>query len=482
MGCSAHAEIDPRPVLRLRCGTGLLRARGDRPPAATSAARKVSAAPRTRRSTSTHRANVSIASGCSAHAEIDPWSRATGRTSWGLLRARGDRPLHQSPLTRPIVAAPRTRRSTRAADRERQRAHGCSAHAEIDPARRCSCRCAGRLLRARGDRPVAIPRQTGAATAAPRTRRSTRPVLGPDGPCGGCSAHAEIDPARTVSAPSRFGLLRARGDRPAGSGSGGKTISAAPRTRRSTLGDERRCSRFDGCSAHAEIDPPRLRSRSTRRRLLRARGDRPLRGYWPLHGRAAAPRTRRSTARDPDGRAAAAADGGCSAHAEIDPNPHHGWGWSARLLRARGDRPGSESASSRQWWVAPRTRRSTLRRPTAGDRRRGCSAHAEIDPRHRCRPAPRTGLLRARGDRPVLSGNIGGAFRAAPRTRRSTLHRRRHHEPAHGCSAHAEIDLDTSARSVDAGGLLRARGDRPLKAASFFLTVAAAPRTRRSTL
>ncbi len=53
-----------------------------------------------------------------------------------------------------------------------------------------------RLLRARGDRPVHVHRQAGAAQAAPRTRRSTLREREAQMRAAGCSAHAEIDPSR----------------------------------------------------------------------------------------------------------------------------------------------------------------------------------------------------------------------------------------------------------------------------------------------
>ncbi len=111
---------------------------------------------------------------------------------------------------------------------------------------------------------------------------------------------------------------------------------AAPRTRRSTLLGRVHGDAARGCSAHAEIDLCRLPSTPPARRLLRARGDRPLVHLPDAPQRLAAPRTRRST---PTRQPASSSSTGCSAHAEIDPSLSRARLFTSWLLRARGDRP-----------------------------------------------------------------------------------------------------------------------------------------------
>ncbi len=131
------------------------------------------AAPRTRRSTRLAVVHVDVLVGCSAHAEIDPWRSRVRPAPRRLLRARGDRPALYSALMDLAEAAPRTRRSTRPVQSPLRRALGCSAHAEIDPREAAQAARRSRLLRARGDRPLVTSGAVAGLTAAPRTRRST---------------------------------------------------------------------------------------------------------------------------------------------------------------------------------------------------------------------------------------------------------------------------------------------------------------------
>ena len=190
--------------------------------------------------------------------------------------SRGLPPTLDFAITFLSRAPPPARRSTRREDR-RHRRHG-------------------RLLRPRGDRPLASARHDIA---------------------GGSSARAEIDPGIAIPADRPSRLLRPRGDRP------------APRC--VMLGER-------GSSARAEIDPRRpamlwQRSGSS----ARAEIDPSARDAFELVE--APPPARRST------RAAVncgASTRGSSARAEIDPRrlvPQSRE--SIRLLRPRGDRPRS---------------------------------------------------------------------------------------------------------------------------------------------
>jgi len=56
--------------------------------------------------------DVTLAVGYSAHAEIDPRKTGVTVTILRLLRARGDRPLAELAKLLAFLATPRTRRST----------------------------------------------------------------------------------------------------------------------------------------------------------------------------------------------------------------------------------------------------------------------------------------------------------------------------------------------------------------------------------
>ncbi len=214
-------------------------------------------------------------------------------------------------------------------------------------------------------------------------------------------------------------------------------LKAAPRTRRSTCRADEPLGHVRGCSAHAEIDPTPARRASTRARLLRARGDRPCSATGRRRSGSAAPRPRRSTRQ---GQGAPLRVVGCSAHAEIDPACSSPCACTCGLLRARGDRPYASQSRDPSFVAAPRTRRSTWPAPPTGSPIPGCSAHAEIDPCTSRAVETKSGLLRARGDRPYSDASASARKVAAPRTRRSTAVFSRLEDTSLGCSAHAEID------------------------------------------
>src|SRR5690606_7737328 len=108
------------------------------------------------------------------------------------------------------------------------------------------------------------------------------------------------------------------------------------------------------------------------------------------------------------------------AHAGIDPGMD---GWTSTksgLPRARGDRPRLAVHPPVRTVTSPRTRGSTRRRRQSNRLRRDFPAHAGIDPPKPPRRALRTRLPRARGDRPAWADYWAKQYMTSPRTRGST--------------------------------------------------------------
>ncbi len=233
-------------------------------------------------------------------------------------------------------APPRTRGSTRPRAAWSARFEGSPAHAGIDPRPSTTTWPWSRLPRARGDRPAASPTTTRMTAAPPRTRDRPMPSIAPALPCG-----------------------------------------APPRTRGSTPGEDRERRADGGSPAHAGIDRPGKRAPIRRKRLPRARGDRPVRQAQEVPPGPAPPRTRGST-RAP--LLLRALRPGSPAHAGIDPLSRHGHLPASRLPRARGDRPYSAAEHIAERAAPPRTRGSTLQEGASHVRASGSPAHAGIDP------------------------------------------------------------------------------------------------------
>ena len=314
-GSSALAEIDPPRCHRAAVDGGLLRARGDRPSVMNHGVCASAAPPRSRRSTRPPRGDAHADGGSSALAEIDPSSSTARATRGGLLRARGDRPVRPRPVRGARSAPPRSRRSTPSAVTSRRAERGSSALAEIDPWLVMAGRGFGRLLRARGDRPLATIALIVAALAPPRSRRSTHDLLPDERLLHGSSALAEIDPPCARASRRRPWLLRARGDRPSQNALSASFTMAPPRSRRSTRAPQRGSVADDGSSALAEIDHAVSGGSSM---------------TW-----AAPPRSRRSTRLRGD---APWVRAGSSALAEIDPRPFPSSRARRGSVGARGDR------------------------------------------------------------------------------------------------------------------------------------------------
>ncbi len=131
--------------------------------------------------------------------------------------------------------------------------------------------------------------------------------------------------------------------------------------------------------------------------------------------------------------------------------------------------------------AAPHTRGSTLGVGQRWPVRRGCPAHAGIDPRPVRVRARTQGLPRTRGDRPERRVVAFVSIQAAPHTRGSTFFRLTHSPFVPGCPAHAGIDPERLSAALRCARLPRTRGDRP----TYWLWVGqcgwAAPHTRGST-
>ena len=251
---------------------------------------------------------------------MDLGQQADRRLCDRLLRARGDGPCVHAGGAADGQAPPRPRRWTRAGGRHRGLGIGSSAPAEMDLSRRAGRRSRAGLLRARGDGPSKLRSARSQNSAPPRPRRWT--FIGWTGRArsSGSSAPAEMDPASRRRASSTSRLLRARGDGPASPVSVSTPTSAPPRPRRWTLLPSSEYSTLAGSSAPAEMDPSSPNAASTRRGILRARGD------------------------GPEHRVPAASRG--------------------RLLRARGDGPSPRGAVPMTGRAPPRPRRWT--RPGPG--------------------------------------------------------------------------------------------------------------------
>ena len=111
----------------------------------------------------------------------------------------------------------------------------------------------------------------------------------------------------------------------------------------------------------------------------------------------------------------------------------------------------------------------------------GSSACAEIDPVSPELGTVVQRLLRLRGDRPVILRFPGCPAEAPPPARRSTLLPLRKLVSPSGSSACAEIDPLTYDDKHLPKGLLRLRGDRPLIIGLGVGAVKAPPPARRST-
>ncbi len=172
-GCPACAGIDPRRAALLTCSSGLPRMRGDRPQTTGLWRFPSGAAPHARGSTRPPPVRESGRSGCPACAGIDPNHRSRGGTARRLPRMRGDRPFNPGNITGHSPAAPHARGSTLGFTARALVSSGCPACAGIDPTTCGSTRSTAGLPRMRGDRPVYAGVKQELTAAAPHARGST---------------------------------------------------------------------------------------------------------------------------------------------------------------------------------------------------------------------------------------------------------------------------------------------------------------------
>ena len=335
--------------------------RGDRPPRTPRRFWSTAATPHARGSTPVLGAPRSHSHGYPACAGIDLYHSATSYPWAWLPRMRGDRPLPCARQSRPPVATPHARGSTRAQGCHGIRGAGYPACAGIDRNRPFEDERTEGLPRMRGDRPGTCEGLTPDASATPHARGSTRADAVQGGDLFGYPACAGIDRSKETGLRPRTRLPRMRGDRPAEGLPGYEGHQATPHARGSTTRLRERRDEGHGYPACAGIDPdmPSLTLRPIG--LPRMRGDRPL-VFDELQAMGkATPHARGSTPMSPLRRARWI---GYPACAGIDPSPPREAWIDSRLPRMRGDRPLSSTAPTSRGTATPHARGST-RKPLA---------------------------------------------------------------------------------------------------------------------
>ena len=212
-----------------------------------------------------------------------------------LPRGRGDRPFELVVSEWVARASPRTRGSSRGGGAGRSRHRGFPADAGIVPVRPARLVEVARLPRGRGDRPVEAAGLAVLASASPRTRGSSRVYARSRWLLLGFPADAGIVPSRRRARTHRDRLPRGRGDRPQTGAFAAEMEAASPRTRGSSrrIVGLHACS--VGFPADAGIVREGPCPSRWGRRLPRGRGDRPNAKYPYYGGRGASPRTRGSS-------------------------------------------------------------------------------------------------------------------------------------------------------------------------------------------
>ena len=192
----------------------------------------------------------------------------------------------------------------------------------------------------------------------------------------------------------------------------------------------------------------------------------------------APPHTRGSTARryvlEP-------ARAGSPAHAGIDRCQPTRPSSRRRLPRTRGDRPVPLQGRSLVLPAPPHTRGSTAASTCRHRPHRGSPAHAGIDLAETLIDVAGGGLPRTRGDRPTSCPISSVSPAAPPHTRGSTVLSAHPTRLLHGSPAHAGIDLGMRLATSSADWLPRTRGDRPTPLTRPLRPSRAPPHTRGST-
>src|SRR6266540_4242931 len=192
---------------------------------------------------------------------------------------------------------------------------------------------------------MASPRSRGSA----RTQRTTAPEQ------RGFPALAGIGPSTYGRSGKGRWLPRARGDRPHGDKPFVVERGASPRSRGSALRGALRSDRYYGFPALAGIGPREHERYAVRRRLPRARGDRPDDGKILPVNKLASPRSRGSA---PARASAPRPCVGFPALAGIGLRAGDVARQPARLPRARGDRPPADLYGPPTMLASPRSRGS----------------------------------------------------------------------------------------------------------------------------
>ena len=192
----------------------LPRSRGDGPALAVAPTSITEAAPLTRGWTVTSSRSSSAPTGCPAHAGMDPGGARHRMPGGRLPRSRGDGPPRVLARQESSAAAPLTRGWTRDVGDAQEHVRGCPAHAGMDRREVRRRRRDVRLPRSRGDGPRDPLGAGQQPRAAPLTRGWTPPQGPLDASAHGCPAHAGMDPQLITSWTRARWLPRSRGDGP----------------------------------------------------------------------------------------------------------------------------------------------------------------------------------------------------------------------------------------------------------------------------
>ena len=411
-------------------------------------------------------------------AGIDPQPSIRGFRSRRLPRARGDRPAAGDPALAAREASPCPRGSTRNGSSDIVAHPGFPVPAGIDPRRGSTRNGRFRLPRARGDRPAGDGLLRGAPQASPCPRGST-----PSPPqvvfCQpGFPVPAGIDPRRRRMPLSYLRLPRARGDRPRPRRTARRQRRASPCPRGSTLRRRNDGTRIEGFPVPAGIDPLRCPPAWSRAWLPRARGDRPAHRRGLSLRIVASPCPRGST---PASASVGAGLGGFPVPAGIDPRRDQPGARSRWLPRARGDRPSASVIPEATTLASPCPRGSTPGARSGREAGGGFPVPAGIDPARRGLPARQRGLPRARGDRPLQAASLDVSGGASPCPRGSTQCRPAPDGEGVGFPVPAGIDPPSHRQVAVEDGLPRARGDRPRRSCPDLPRRRASPCPRGST-
>ena len=185
----------------------------------------------------------------------------------------------------------------------------------MDPQRRNTSLCSGRLPRASGDGPVPSILWRTRLMVAPRERGWTPVGAGQKIEAMGCPARAGMDPSAALMLVTRARLPRASGDGPVQNLPHGYYAKVAPRERGWTLRAASSKLISTGCPARAGMDPTSPSSRARTWGLPRASGDGPKLSQRTRVAAEVAPRERGWTLHWPHGRWS---QWGCPARAGMD--------------------------------------------------------------------------------------------------------------------------------------------------------------------